>query len=1353
MTLPVSAALAARLLEAANEGLDSIWLCEISWPAPVGTKRYATRGVTIGGNEFAEKMLGAPAVPKRTDVTALSFDALNDDVTVRLLNTPENADGGADLERLQDMKALAPVMGAIVKVGYCDKREIASADDIKWDGTYRVDKVQHNNREMSLYCTDVTLQPGEKEIGDPITDADWPVAPTSSYGQVRGPIIGKCETVPLVPVEVGLEATLAGEMDEQSKLIELETEDLSKWPDAGYVIIGDEIVRYPVIDRTNKILGSAGSPCLRGQGFPTTVAAAHSNGVLVRDFLSGKDTTLSGAITSGATTLNVASTAGFTSMAGVGIPRVLLIENEAISYVGYGSTTVEGLTRGVAVPTLAAVHKAGAIVRTIPVGVSGQPRYRYVAGAGVVSAVSNLRVQTPNGSLLPYDGGAASVSQVTTASGRQVTVVDVPKRARVDTFEGSSTEVPQEYILQNNGDGGGVALDPTLIDAAWSRWRKGPTMGSAFTNKLSWVIDPQTSEKAAILKNTATERIFDFIFNAHWDAVINNPRRRFGRFSDARIRIRYQYDRAPAQMPNDFAVIRIKKNGTQYWSFLMTLPLAGNVGGAGGITGQQVLPRERWASQETTKNVPLVSKDTGQVIPGDAGIRGEWIDPYTQPVGSGVNGAPVRHSNAYDGEARNFLSGYWNYGSQQPAAQPSSGSTLTGNLLLKSRQAPGNETSTDKVLRYVLTLSNPVGQPASFTTGFTGSIAGHDKNGNQRWGPVQFTKNSNSATQRITVNVPANRQTWADNQEVRVLIHQFVNSGGAKGATVGDVGVEVQYLPSIQGQDVDTTVDGSFFSVSGTGGNVPTAVVEQSVAIGAAARQWAREVAGRDPWDFFSQAAPEGSLGGIEFQVELPSWVGSLQMAFADATLELDYQPLVAEYDGLVVADMDGRVGTPVGGGAAEVLQDPTDVLAYLIDESEFLGMASYRDADSFEEVRASTIASGMRLARAVLEKIPLRQFMSQLCGESRLLMLADGEMIYARFATVEPTVAESTGTIGVQSDPARVLVRDDATIVSRIEDVANSIGYYYRRNLVTGDFRSVIEESHALSQLQVGVRRATIDLHWHQSARGYALGIEGQKAAVRTLTGFGIATAARIWDYVVVEVSAAVAEALQRYDALILHYPRMGYFNALGRVVGTQRLEGPVRWSVLLRMSASTNAYYWQAIDGSSLLPTFIKIADNGTVMEFWVEDVLKAKLDAGGLRIAGNFTEALVSHVALPGSSGDTGAPDNEAIRHDGTGAEIRLVRQRVTGTHAGKLERVLTIDANGVTLWAYDNGTTTVKRSAETMATMSGATGDSGIVDTATGLATGAVQVTLGNQVVMDIGDSQMSLRGDLMTEETL
>ncbi len=61
---------------------------------------------------------------------------------------------------------------------------------------------------------------GKRKSGKPIRDKDWPNAPSESYSKVRGPIFGKCDGVPLVPVEVGLTATLAYEIDEQDATIE-----------------------------------------------------------------------------------------------------------------------------------------------------------------------------------------------------------------------------------------------------------------------------------------------------------------------------------------------------------------------------------------------------------------------------------------------------------------------------------------------------------------------------------------------------------------------------------------------------------------------------------------------------------------------------------------------------------------------------------------------------------------------------------------------------------------------------------------------------------------------------------------------------------------------------------------------------------------------------------------------------------------------------------------------------------------------------------------------------------------------------------------------------------------------------
>lgn len=1336
MTMPMSANLTTKLAAAADDGLRVNWVVQLALPAPVGTKYYACRSVTIAGNVYAPKLVGAPSVPKRVDLSALRMDALNESVTLTLLNTPEDFDGESDDARIQTLMTQVSFASALVKVGFCELDTLSGGEaDVKWDGLYRVDRIDRSTHRVQLYCVDATLHPGEKKIGDPVADRDWPAAPHESYGQVRGPIFGRVDALNLVPVEVGLDANLAGEIDQEDRIIEIKGE-LGLWPAFGYVEIEDEIVYYPVIDKVNRILGSAATGCLRGWGFPNTAAAAHVGGSVVRELYSGKESTLSAIISASVTTFSVVNASGWPASGTV------VVDVECIRYASISGNTLVGATRGVPGPTIAKAHNAGAMVRTIPVGPTGAPRYRYLIGAGTVNAVSNVRVvdrgNTDKESAgIAYAGGATTLSQITTPGGKSVAVLDLPQRPRIEKYEGSVSTVPPEWVLQDNG---AVGADGFTLPAAFAHWKSGPLTSANLAAQFSYVLDPRASGKAAILKSVATDRIFNAIFNAHWDGGLNAPRRKYGRFKEARLKARYQYDRQTAEA----ATIEIWKDGVLYKSALLRPP-PGTSGSSGAITGTQNLPKPRWSTQVQTRSVRLAPERTVQFADN---LHGEWVNPFrTAATGNIVaTTALPQLGDVCDGDKKSFLSGYWNYTTASP--NTTGGTIITGPLYLVSRDvfAPGESTKKEKLTKLRLTRRNPVWPEANGGAGVGGYWTGADMR-------VTVFNSSGVASLIYDVRFTAGTEVeihnqtltnfgWSDCQTIEVRVSQFFIAGSTlRGVTIGDVQVDIEYVPEVEGQRIDTTVDGSFFSATAT--TVPSAVYEQTISIGSLARSWARAVDGRDPWDFFSKAAPEGASGGLDIRVYLQTTAGAVQFALADLELELEYEALSVSFDGTVVADVDGRTGTPVGGGATVVLQNAVDVLAYLVDQSEFFGLSTYRNSASFVAARA--FVDGMKVARAVTEEVTVRDLVASLCAECRLLPLFDAGAYYVKYLSGEPTAAESIGTYGDQADPAKALVRDDFPITNKVEDLYNSIGMSYRRNYRTGDFRAVVEADDLPSQATaVGKRRATPSLEWHQSARGYASGLAQQKSVVQGIAAYALSQSKVLWDYATIELPAAGAEKLQRYDALTLSRSRAGYFNALGRVVATQRTDN-TKWQVMLRMGPATAAPYWQ-VQGTS---TYIMMADNGNKMQFFIEGLKVMEVtSAGNITTLGAMIHDSATSNVLSASAGDIGTPDNISLRYDAGTGTIRFYRQRMGGVFVGYMELVADLSSVGdFTVYAYrdDDDVTTVRRNWWFGATMTASAGAAGILDTGSGMTQGVLRFRMGNQLVVEFGNTYFNVRG--------
>jgi len=1338
MPIALSAELKDRLLDAAEEGLDFNWLVQISWGAPVGTQYYASRPVTIDGNVYQAKLLNKPQVPKAANLSDVQPGALNDSVEILLLNTPEDEDGEPDGARIQDLMTMAPLAGKLVKVGLCDLQVLSGGEaDVKWDGLYQVDAIVKNRHQVRLTCVDATLRNGEKQIGVEISDNDWPAAPGESYGRVRGPVFGKVEDLDLIPVEAGLTVHLAGEIDEQDTTIPVKGE-LGLWQSTGWVELGLEIIKYQGLDKTAGELLS----CVRGAGFPNTTAAGHASGVVVREVYSGRETTLNGSILSTATSLTVASA---TDMPTTG---VLVVESEAIAYSGKSGNTLQNLQRGVPVPTIPSVHDDGTAVRSIPIGPDGNPRYRYVVAEGAANAVVDLRVvdaEAGDGpeervNVVPYSGGVAVVSQITTTSGKVMTAVDLPARPKVEKYSGE-VAVPAEFVTETNG---AVDADGIATAASFLRWRKGPTMSTNLAAQLPYALDPNSSAKAAILKTAATDRILDMIFNAHWDAGLNAPRRKYGRFKDARLKVRYQYDRAPAAVA-DYGSLAVLKDGVTQKTVRLQ-PTLGSSGANGTISGTQTLAKSRWNAQPQVKRIELISKTTNMVLFDSPNItRMMWADPWRQ--GPAQAGSPVNHGSAYDGDPRSFICGDWTVSNGAPdGGSPTvvaSGYQGAGDLILHNRDPFPPANSRDILQSVKITIHNPTLSDPNKLTGWGGNAyLVNSSNITSVAIPIGIARNATSASFTKVVNT-----TFANIAYLQINIPPYtLVSGQRAGSVVGDITVEFTILQDVEGQRLDTTVDGSFFTLTGGGSTVATAIYEQTISLGNLAKTWGR-AQGKDPWEFFNQAAPQGTLGGLQLIASLPSTAGALQMAIGDVILEMEYEELEVTYDGVLIADVDGRAGTPVGGGATAVLENPVDLLAYLVDEAEFLDMAAYRDAASFEAVRP--LVDEWKLARAITEPVAVRDLIAELCGDSRLLQVFDSGVLYCRYRTVDAPMIESVGIVGDQEDVARALISTVYPIENEVVRVANSLGCYYRRNYRVEDFRGLVEAEDPISIEAVGKRRATPNLHWHQSARGYAEGLPAQRAAVKNLADFLLRVSARLWDYVTIELHAAAAESLQRYDVLTLNDPQNGYYEANGRVMSTSRGADGTTWTVRLQMSPATSGYYWQALSetGEPVTGTYIQLSHGSTRMQFYILGLLVLELDAtGGMTAPYNVIQSGASSAVLPEDAGVAGTTLPLLFRSNEAGDVIMVYRQIRGGALAGYLELVVWIDQDGnVEICpAYDETSDTWnERDLRTPADLSGS-GPSGVVDTGTGGTTGSLQFFVGSKKVAEIGGERLEVR---------
>jgi hypothetical protein len=306
--LSMSAELAARLAAAVDDGCDVAAVVKIEWPLPVGDRWFSTRRMTLGGGVVCEpKLMEWPAIVKAGVPTVLVPEALNESVTIKLLNTPETWDGAEDAARLMDLVAQAPLEGALVWVGIVDPRDAAlGVGQVKWDNCYKVDHVERSAQVVEIYATDILLQPGEGPAAWPISGSEFDEAPEESLGQVRGAVWGKVEGLPLIPIDVGRGAALAGEVDEAEDEFEVSC-SLEGWPSVGWAWVDGEMIYYAGMDRAGKRL----TMVQRGVGWPDTTPVAHEAGARVREARTGFVSKLKVALDAVATTCTIEEVAGF----------------------------------------------------------------------------------------------------------------------------------------------------------------------------------------------------------------------------------------------------------------------------------------------------------------------------------------------------------------------------------------------------------------------------------------------------------------------------------------------------------------------------------------------------------------------------------------------------------------------------------------------------------------------------------------------------------------------------------------------------------------------------------------------------------------------------------------------------------------------------------------------------------------------------------------------------------------------------------------------------------------------------------------------------------------------------------
>ena len=1238
MTLALSPELRARLEGAAEGGLDLACVVRVWWPQPVGVKWFSTRPVAVGAVACAPLLASWPETARAAVPGVLQAGAPSETLTLELLNVPEGREGTGEAWRVGDLLLEAPLEGAWLDVGIVDVRDAGLGEaQVRWDNSYRVDRVERTAQSVRVTAMDAMLLAGEKAAGWPVGDAEFSSAPPDSYGQVRGPVWGKVEGLPLIPVDVGQAAGLAEEIDEWDDILEI-SGGLAGWPAAGFAWEDDELVYYPAVDVENRRLGKAGAPVQRGVGWPATTPAAHAAGARVREASTGVTTTLGAALTAGATTMRLAQTAGLPHTG------VLVVGSEAIHYFGKQADgqTLTPVARGRPMPTHATAHNAGAVVRTMPMAGEAQ-RFRYLVAAGAVAAVTNVRGVDEQGNEVPVEFGEAVTGQITTGRGRTYTVVDLGRRPRLDRYSTSESAVPAEWIKETDG-----RFDPAtgfaLVDG-FKRWRVAASTSAPLVAQAPLVLDPLAGTQAAYLKSQAGENVMGLVFNAGWDGALD-PRVVLGRFREARARVQVQYSMASTLK----ALVEVWKDGVVVKSAAISPPRVDSSPASQlAVAGRQTLPRSRWTGNEAPwQKMPLVLW-----LPRSGNDVNLWYWPSIEDNFEGVQGIYncTRFPRAVlTGDPSTFVAGAWFSNTGRPAHYPWSPDPLLNaglnpqmnyNLYLAAVNLQWADMN-KKVQGMRIVVRMPRGVPGVglSTVPFTLRLfASTDHTGTSTF-VMNGTFAAFAGEQTYTVALPAGftcgqmRSLWMDVAQYDKRVYQQ-----GYGVVLSEVRVEYALESTLEGAKTDTSVDGNNFFVDMPAGSVPSAAWWQPVSLGRTARDWGRTT-GRDPWEFFGG-------NGVEIRVTLPTGGGALQLALADCELELEYSARETVYDLPLMADVDGRVGLPVGGMTTAVLENPVDVLAELVENGDFYGLTNMRD-ESWAAARAA--AGHIRVSRAVTRETTVRELAASLCHEARLVLLYDQGRVGVRWRREAPQLQQAVALLGDEGGAGAALVQDGFPVAARVEEFRNEVAVYYRRNYRNEHPRAVVELRDDGSVAgPLGLRREPMTWDWHQSARGYAGGFDEQKSVVTGLARYVLGQASHLWDYATVEVPVSGGEGLQRYDVVALNRPRAGLWGVAARVVGWERLARPLRNRLVLQIPAQSAAYYWRGLGrlGDLRADSYVRLTRGGRRMEFVLRGRRAAVLtEDGDLLLAGDLVVVTAS-MALIGYQGWTGVPEHALIR----------------------------------------------------------------------------------------------------------
>ncbi|HBF35337.1 TPA: hypothetical protein DDW35_12320 [Candidatus Sumerlaeota bacterium] len=253
--------------EAARQGQDAVWVLSIYWAD--GVRHYTHRAITVGDATLSYSLLTpgkltqTPPEPSAIPAVKMAASKLEislalDDATTASVRTLLDAQSPEGLE----------VEWGLLLLDDSGAAQLSDRIPFFWG---MIDKATVSRFALELECVDALTARGIRRFGNELTGWEIPELHGSAEGKMLPVIFGAPGQVALLPWRMGGLFYLSKAIGKTDTIIYVtSTNDL---PDAGTVQIGEELITYTALDRTNKTLGTSSAPLSRSEAVAHLVTA------------------------------------------------------------------------------------------------------------------------------------------------------------------------------------------------------------------------------------------------------------------------------------------------------------------------------------------------------------------------------------------------------------------------------------------------------------------------------------------------------------------------------------------------------------------------------------------------------------------------------------------------------------------------------------------------------------------------------------------------------------------------------------------------------------------------------------------------------------------------------------------------------------------------------------------------------------------------------------------------------------------------------------------------------------------------------------------------------------------------